>query len=750
MRGRLLQTAEKNISFQGIQLIEDSKPIESMLSRLTTPSRHQGRLFHTMSRAMKEVSLMIDDKPVTVEAGSSIIQAAEKAGVMIPRYCYHEKLAVAGNCRMCLVEIEKSPKMAAACAMPVAPGMHVITNSDKVKNTREGITEFLLSNHPLDCPICDQGGECDLQEQTLRNGSDRGRFQEVDGKRAVENKAIGPLVKTVMNRCIHCTRCVRFLNDIAGAPEFGTAGRGNDIQIGTYVERNVCSELSGNIVDLCPVGALTSKPYAFKARPWELKRTETIDVMDALGSAIRVDCRGAEVLRVLPRLNEEINQEWISDRTRFACDALKVQRLTRPLVRQDNTFVDANWDQALALIADKIAKIAPGKNEVKAIAGPLVDVESMVALKDLVNRLDSDNFAFDAPLTELPTADVRSDYLFNSTIEGIEEADQILLVGTNPRFEAAVLNARIRGHWLESDVEIHHVGEKFDSTFEMTEAGETAADLQSALGGEIGKKLAGAKKPMIIVGSGVFETADAAVVEKAVADFAKANSNVITPEWNGLNLLQRQASRAGALDIGFVAPSKSVAETKPKVVFLLGADEMDPASIPKDAFVVYLGHHGDLGASLADVVLPGAAYTEKSATYVNTEGRAQVTSAATGPPGAAREDWKVLKALSEYMGSGLPYEDIRQLRARIQTIAPHLVHYDAVESTSPEFAKLGLDAVVGSPKVTGAPLRNPIKNFYFTDVISRNSKTMAQCVGSFGSKIEKVHDENAHEFLAVA
>ncbi|QPG77025.1 NADH dehydrogenase (ubiquinone) 78K chain precursor, 5-prime end [Brettanomyces nanus] len=721
-----------------------------MLSRRTISGMSLRRLFHSASYALKEVTLRIDDTPVTIEAGSSIIQAAEKAGVKIPRYCYHDKLSIAGNCRMCLVEIERSPKMAAACSMPVAPGMHVLTNTDKVKDTREGVTEFLLSNHPLDCPICDQGGECDLQEQTLRHGSDRGRFHEVTGKRAVENKAIGPLVKTSMNRCIHCTRCVRFLNDIAGAPEFGTTGRGNDLQIGTYIERNVNSELSGNIVDLCPVGALTSKPYAFKARPWELKRTETIDVLDALGSAIRVDARGAEVMRILPILNEEINEEWLSDRSRYSYDALKIQRLTKPLVLQDGGFVDATWDQALGYIAAQIAKIAPAKNEVKAVVGPLTDVESMVAMKDLVNRLDSDNLGFDVDVKSVPSADIRSNYLFNSKIEGIDECDQMLIVGSNPRFEASVLNARIRGRWLSSDLKVYHVGEKFDTTFDMTELGDTAAHLKKALSGSVGKKLASASKPMIIVGSGVLENTDSAAIEKIVKDFVKSKSNFNTPEWNGLNLLHRQASRAGALDIGFYSPSKAVSKTIPKVVFLLGADEMDASAIPKDAFVIYLGHHGDTGASLANVVLPGSAYTEKSATFVNTEGRSQMTHAATGPPGASREDWKILKALSEYLGVGLPYENIRQLRARIETIAPHLVRYESVEKTSPEIFKLGIDAVVGAPRVTNSPLINPIKNYYFADVISRNSKTMAQCVGSFGTKIDKVNDENAHAYLGVA
>lgn len=720
------------------------------LSLSKSVARNATRNFSRLAAIRDEVELKIDGIPVSIERGSSIIQAAEKAGVYIPRYCYHDRLTVAGNCRMCLVEIEKSPKMAAACAMPVGPGMSVITTSDKVKKVREGITEFLLSNHPLDCPICDQGGECDLQEQTLRYGSDRGRFQEVSGKRAVENKAIGPLVKTSMNRCIHCTRCVRFLNDVAGAPEFGTSARGNDLQIGTYVERNVNSELSGNIIDLCPVGALTSKPYSFKARPWELKRTESIDIMDALGSAIRVDTRGMEVMRVLPRLNEEINQEWISDRSRFACDALKVQRLTKPLVKDGDKFVDATWDGALSKIADTIKKINPSKNEVKAVAGPLVDVEGMVALKDLVNRLDSENLTIDAPVTELPSTDIRSNYIFNSTIEGIDTADQILIVGSNPRHEAAVLNARLRARWLESDdVEISHVGEKFNANVKLNELGETANDLQAALKGELGKKLASAKNPLIIVGSGVWESADSAAVESIIKNFAKGKENIVNSEWNGLSFLHRQASRTGALDIGFYNADPAVKAVAPKVVFLFGADEIDPKAVPTDAFVVYVGHHGDVGASLADVILPGTAYTEKSAIYVNTEGRSQMTTAATGPVGTAREDWTIFKALSEYLGLGLPYENIRDLRSRIENIAPHLVRIEAVESVSPEFVKLAIENAP-SAEPTGAQLKNPIKNFYFTDVISRNSKTMAQCVGSFGPTVEKVVDENAHQYLGLA
>ncbi|OWB83940.1 hypothetical protein B5S33_g2576 [[Candida] boidinii] len=719
-------------------------------TRLIKRSQSSLRNFSTSSRKFAEVDVHIDGIPVKIEAGSSIIQAAEKAGVTIPRYCYHERLAIAGNCRMCLVEIERSPKLAAACAMPVMNGMKVITNSEKIKKSREGVTEMLLENHPLDCPVCDQGGECDLQEQSLRYGSDRGRFSEVAGKRAVENKAIGPLIKTSMNRCIHCTRCVRFFNDVAGAPEFGTAGRGNDMQIGTYVERNVNSELSGNVIDLCPVGALTSKPYAFRARPWELKRTESIDVLDGLGSAIRVDARGSEVMRILPRLNEEVNEEWISDKTRFAYDGLKTQRLTKPLIKQGNTFVDATWDEALSTIANAFKQINPQGNEVKAIAGALADVESLVALKDLVNKLGSENLALDVKVTD--SYDFRSNYTFNSTIEGIDEADQILLVGTNPRHEAAVLNARIRGTWLESDLEIHQVGEKFDSTFDIKHLGETAADLSKALTGELGTKLASAKKPLIIVGSGVSENEDSKAIYNIIGSFIKGKENFNNDEWKGFNVLQREASRAGALDIGFSNQTAEIANTKSKIVFLLNADEIKDSDIPKDAFVIYQGHHGETGASYADVILPGSAYTEKSATYVNTEGRVQTTRAATNAPGVAREDWMIIKALSEYLGASLPYEDLFQIRSRLADVAPHLLRHDVAEPVSKDILNLAIAESLITPgiKPVNAQLKNPISNFYFTDVISRTSPTMAKCVSSFGAKVDKITDPNAHMNLGIA
>ncbi|CUM50093.1 uncharacterized protein AC631_00196 [Debaryomyces fabryi] len=715
-----------------------------MLAGRTSILRASRRYLCASFRRLADVEVTIDGRKVSIEAGSSIIQAADKAGVTIPRYCFHDKLAIAGNCRMCLVDVERMPKLIASCAMPVQNGMVVHTDSERILKAREGVTEMLLENHPLDCPICDQGGECDLQEQSQRYGSDRGRFTELMGKRAVENKAIGPLVKTSMNRCIHCTRCVRFMNDIAGAPEMGSTGRGNDLQIGTYIERNINSEMSGNIIDLCPVGALTSKPYAFRARPWELKRTETIDVMDAIGSNVRVDARGIEVMRVLPRLNDEINEEWISDKSRFACDGLKTQRLTIPLIRNGDRFENATWDEALSTIAAAYAKINPSGNEVKAIAGALADVESMTLLKDLVNKLGSENVTTDVVQgANAHGLDIRSNYIFNSTIDGVEDADQILLVGTNPRHEAAVLNSRIRKVWLRSNLEIAHVGQEFESTFDLEHIGPDVNALQKALNGEYGKKLASAKNPLIIIGSGAAESEEAQSIYNIVGEFANKNKNFNTPEWNGVNLLHREASRVGALDIGFNTLSEEVAQTKPKFIYLLGADEIKNKDIPKDAFVVYQGHHGDLGASFADVILPGSAYTEKAATYVNTEGRTQLTRAATNPPGSAREDWKILRALSEYLGAPLPYDDLYQVRSRLGEIAPHLVRHEVIEPVSTDVVNIGFNELINKNKgiaPIGIPLKNPIDNFYFTDVISRSSPTMAKCISSFGAKGDKTID----------
>ncbi|RQM04757.1 hypothetical protein DH86_00004062, partial [Scytalidium sp. 3C] len=713
------------VSFLSLLFVDrEDKMLRQTLARSALRTSRQSsnaatRTFATSGRRQAEVELTI--------AGSALIQACEKAGVTIPR-----KLMIAGNCRMCLVEVERAPKPVASCAWPVQPGMVVKTNSPLTHKAREGVMEFLLANHPLDCPICDQGGECDLQDQSMRYGADRGRFHEVGGKRAVEDKNIGPLIKTSMNRCIHCTRCIRFANDVAGAPELGSTGRGNDMQIGTYLEKNLDSEMSANVIDLCPVGALTSKPYAFRARPWELKHTETIDVLDGLGSNIRVDSRGLEVMRVIPRLNDDINEEWINDKTRFAIDGLKTQRLTVPLIRKGDKFYPASWEQALTEIAAAHQEIAPKGNEFKAIAGQLIDVETMVAMKDLANRLGSDNLALDQPGGSQPIAhgvDVRSNYLFNSKIWGVEEADVILIVGSNPRWEAAGLNARIRKQWLRSDLEVGVVGEPWQSTFEFQHLGTDAEALKQALAGPFGKKLQAAKRPMIIVGSGVTEHADSKALYEIVGSFVDKNAaNFINEEWNGYNVLQRAASRAGAFEVGFVTPSPAVAETKPKFVWLLGADEISAEDIPKDAFVVYQGHHGDKGAQLADVVLPGSAYTEKSGTYVNTEGRTQIARAAVSLPGAARTDWKIIRAVSEFLGVPLEYDDISQLRNRMLEISPSLASYDIAEPVAlAHLSKVQLVDQNKGSKPSGEPLKQVIENFYFTDAISRSSPTMARC-----------------------
>ncbi|KAF2826180.1 NADH-quinone oxidoreductase [Ophiobolus disseminans] len=702
------------------------------------------RAFTASAHRCAEVELTIDGKKVKIEAGAALIQACEKAGATVPRYCYHEKLMIAGSCRMCLVEVERAPKPVASCAWPVQPGMVVKTDSPLVHKAREGVMEFLLANHPLDCPICDQGGECDLQDQSMRYGGDRGRFHEMGGKRAVEDKNVGPLIKTSMNRCIHCTRCVRFSNDIAGAPEFGSFGRGNDLEIGTYIETALDSELSGNVIDLCPVGALTSKPYAFKARPWELYKTETIDVLDGLGSNVRVDSRGLQVMRVIPRLNDDINEEWISDKTRFACDALSTQRLVNPLIRAEGQFQPATWEQALVEIGNAYKKVAPKGNEFKVVAGHLIEAETLVAMKDLANKLGSDNLALDQPGGSQPIAhgiDLRSNYSFNARIYGIEEADALLLIGTNPRHEAAVLNARIRKQWLRSDLEIGLVGEDFESTFGYTNLGGNANDLKSALTGDFAKILQSAKKPMIIVGSAVAEHPDAKSFFELIGAFVEKNkASFQTPEWNGYNVLQRTASRTGAYDVGFTVPSAEVANTKPKFIWLLGADEINEAEIPKDAFVVYQGHHGDKGAQLADVVLPGAAYTEKSVTYVNTEGRVQMSRAAVGLPGASREDWKIIRAASEYFGAELPYDDVEQLRDRMEEISPAFRKYDLVEPVSmPGLSKVQLVDNNKGAQISGTGLKKPIADFFFTDVISRNSPTMARCSAAKAEKNPKTN-----------
>lgn len=667
--------------------------------------------------------VFVDDKEIEVPNGSSVLQACEISGVDIPRFCYHERLSVAGNCRMCLVEVEKVPKPVASCAWPLTPGMRIKTNTTMVHKAREGVMEFLLSNHPLDCPICDQGGECDLQEQSLAFGSDRSRFREI--KRSVEDKELGPLVKTVMTRCIHCTRCVRFSKEIAGVPTLGVTGRGNGMEIGTYVPTVFDSELSGNVIDVCPVGALTSKPYAFKSRPWELISTETVDVMDAVGSNIRVDCRGPDVMRVLPRLNEAVNEEWISDKTRFAYDGLKKQRLDVPMLKKDGTLQPASWPEVLTVIREKVLKVKG--NEIRAIAGEMADAESMVALKDLMNRLGCENL-HSSDNVSLP-ADLRSQYIFNSTIAGIEESDFILLVGTNPRMEAPMLNARIRKTLRASPAtKVALVGPNCDLNYKMDHVGNDFSILQSIankshnLSAAFGK----AKKPMVIVGMGALNSSNNSAVLASLDVLQTSYPNLVAGEWNGVNILNTSASRVAAQDIGFVAGASSSSSPSPKVVYLLGADSASLSSmVPKDAFVIYQGHNGDVGAEMADVILPGAAFTEKAATYVNLEGRAQRTMKAADLLNEAREDWTIIRALSDVLGRPLPYSSADQIHKRLADIAPHMV-YSLGDVERPSFIgqpSKSASEIISSIKA--GPMHPYLNNFFLSNSISRSSKTMA-------------------------
>ncbi|KAJ2693271.1 ndufs1 NADH-ubiquinone oxidoreductase subunit [Coemansia sp. IMI 209128] len=700
------------------------------------------RGFQSSAAMRKEIEMFIDGKPVMIEEGSAIIQAAEKAGVTIPRFCYHERLGVAGNCRMCLVEIEKNPKMAASCAMPVGPGMRVITESPKIKQAREGVMEFLLANHPLDCPICDQGGECDLQDQSMRYGSDRGRFNE--SKRAVEDKDIGPLVRTTMTRCIQCTRCVRFINEVAGTGELGTTGRGNDMQIGTYVTRPLASELSGNIIDLCPVGALTAKPHAFTARPWELTSTDSIDVMDALGSAIRVDSRGAEVVRIVPRTNDDVNEEWIGDKARFAYDGLKRQRLTVPLVRSGAGRLEpASWADALQIVGQRLRSTAP--EHVAGVAGALADAEALVALKDLLNaagceRLGADSASDSA--SDAVCADVRASYTFNATLAGVEDADVILLVGTNPRREAPVLNARLRKPFLAGSAVFGVVGDACDLTFDYDHVGTSARDVDALANSSLAfaQTLRGARRPLVVVGAGA---AAQPGVAAAVARLAASLPALVTREWNGLCTLQTAAGRTAALDVGYTSCDLDSA----RFVYLLGADGA-AARLPPDAFVVYQGHHGDAGAHAADVVLPAAAYTEKAATFVNTEGRTQRTRQAVAAPGAARDDWKIIRALSDAAGLPLPYDDVSGLRARMADVCPSLVAADVLEPTSPEVALLALSRLAkSSAPASDAVLASDIADYYMTDAISRASRTMAKASAAANGRLASGSDSAKAEAM---
>ena len=683
--------------------------------------------------------LIIDGKEHEVPGGITLIQACELAGIEIPRFCYHERLSIAGNCRMCLVEVAGMPKPVASCAMGVndlRPSLDgtppaIITDSETVKKAREGVLEFLLVNHPLDCPICDQGGECDLQDQTMAYGFDASRFQ--DNKRAVEDKYLGPLIDTYMNRCIHCTRCVRFMTEVAGVEELGAIGRGEDMEITTYLERGMMSNLSGNVVDLCPVGALTSKPYAFIARPWELTKTLSIDVMDALGSAIRVDARGREVMRILPRVNDAINEEWISDKARHVWDGLRTQRLDRPYIRRNSKLAPASWDEAFRVIAEKLNGLDGSR--FAAIAGDLAAAEEMFALKLLTEQLGSPNIDCRQDGAKLDPALGRATYLFSSTIEGIDQADAILLVGTNPRHEAPVLNARIliRSRQVQGQLPIGLIGDNEDLTYAYDYLGAGPETLAKIADGshQFLKRLEGAERPMLILGQGALARTDGAAVLALAAKAAVAMGALNTAlGWNGFNVLHTAAARAGGLDLGLV-PAKggldveamldAAAQGKIDVTYLLGADEIDMERLGQ-AFVIYQGSHGDRGAHRADVILPGAAYTEKDAIYVNTEGRAQMTSRVVFPPGEAREDWTIIRALSGVIGKPLPFDNAQQLRAKMFATHPHLALLDLIVPAD----SAAVEHLAGRPAKTGKDrFCHAIEDFYLTNPIARASAIMA-------------------------
>ena len=695
----------------------------------------------------------IDGTEYEVPANYTLMQACEEyGGAEIPRFCYHERLSVAGNCRMCLVEWVGAPKPQASCALQVkdlrpnrdGTPANIRTNSETVKKAREGVMEFLLINHPLDCPICDQGGECDLQDQAMGYGRDTSRFEE--NKRAVDDKNMGPLVNTIMTRCIQCTRCVRFITEVAGVQEIGLVNRGENAEITTYLEESLTSEMSGNVIDLCPVGALTSKPYAFNARPWELDKVDSIDVMDAVGSNIRVDSRRDAVLRILPVTNDDVNEEWISDKTRFVWDGLARQRLDRPFIREGGALRPAGWDEALGLVAEKL-KGDP--TQIAAIAGDLCDAESMKALKDLMESLGVKHLDCrqDGSLIGATNGKkwARAEYLFNSTIAGLEDADAILLVGTNPRHEAPLINTRIRKAWIEGNLEIGMIGEAADLTYSYEHVGNSAADVAgfAASTSKFAKRFKKAKNPVIIVGAAALRGEAGQALLAALGQLAK-ETNVIHEDHNGFNILHAAASRVGGLDMGFLpgegglgtdAILEAAQQGAIKTVYLMGADELDTSKL-KDAFVIYQGHHGDNGAHVADVILPGAAYTEKSGLYVNMEGRVQMADRATSPKGDAKEDWAILRALSAKVDRVLPYDSLDGLREKLMADHPTFMSLD----TAPERAVFDAAALGAKGTLSSAPLKNPIEDFYMTNPIARASNVMAECSAVIEEKNKTVKE----------
>ena len=667
--------------------------------------------------------IIINGKEIEFEKGMTVLQACELADVEIPRFCYHEKLSIAGNCRMCLVEMEKSPKPIASCAMPASEGMTIFTNTESVKKAREGVMEFLLINHPLDCPICDQGGECDLQDQALYYGYDKSRYRE--NKRAVKNKYMGPLVSTIMTRCIHCTRCVRFSTEVAGVDDLGLLGRGENAEITTYLEKTIKSELSGNVIDLCPVGALTSKPYAFKARPWELKKTESVDVFDAMGSSIRIDTKGKKTFRVLPIINEEVNEEWISDKTRFAIDGLSYQRLDRPYLRVNGKLLSKDWNEVLLKIVGEIKK--RGQENTTALSGKFTDVETIFSVKKFLNSIGSNYYDCRYDNVQF-IENERASYIFNSSIQEIDKADTILLVGTNPRWEATVLNSRIRKAYLNNNCRIGLIGKKLDLNYNYEHLSEDLDHLNDILNNQsiFCEQLSKSKKTMIIIGNSAINFNNGKDILNICSAIEKKFNN--NNKFNGLNILQQDISKVGAIDLGFYNNNfsnefdenlkKHIIKFKP-VTFLLNLDEIDP-TILQDSFVIYLGHHGDISAQYADMILPIPAYTEKSSTYVNMEGRVIQTTRCYNPLGESKDEWKIFRALSDNFESKLKFNNISDLRREITSEFPFTKEINKLPSTSS--LNFGSDN-----KISSRLIKYNIDNFYRTDVISRSSVNMSNC-----------------------
>lgn len=662
------------------------------------------------------LKLKVNDIEVEVEEGLTVLQACEKAGAEIPRFCYHEKLSIAGNCRMCLVEMEKSPKPIASCAMPAADGMVIKTNTPKIEKSRKGVMEFLLANHPLDCPVCDQGGECDLQDQSMFYGIDKSRFKE--NKRAVPEKNMGPLIKTQMTRCIHCTRCVRFATEIAGVPELGAIGRGEDMQITTYLEQSIQSELSGNVIDLCPVGALTSKPYVFEARPWELKKTQTIDVMDAVGSNIRVDTYDWEVKRVLPVINEDINEEWISDKTRYACDGLLNQRLDTPYIKYNNKFEKASWDEVYKIIKSKIENT--NKDKICGFVGDLTNMETSFIFKEFLERtIDTKKYDFRSTKRFIDSSK-RENYLFNSSINGIEEADLILLIGTNPRFEATMINARIRKAYLSNNTKVFSLNDLGDLTYSYQSLNGKVKTIKDIFenNNELSKEIIESKKPMIVFGESFFKIKSASHLFYLSKKFLSKN-NKLNDDWNPINILSVDAATVGNLDLDIIDKNDKILdelhENKFEIIFLLGQDNLDFKK--KDEFIIYQGSHGDRGAEIADIILPGAAYTEQSGHYTNLEGKLQKTYKASYPPGDAKEDWQIINDLAEIMNNRKLFNDKDELESSMF----NYLKVNKDQQTSE------LDHELNESDFTDEFLKVDYKDYYFSNVIARSSKTMLEC-----------------------